>query len=280
MKEKKFSVNYIQFKVCVKRYYELIFSDKVSMVMLLLQAPLMLVILSLVCPRDCFTNIKILWQSDTTLFIIVVMAAMMGLLNSYREVCKERDIFAREYDAGLDTTAYILSKLFVLGSVCLVQSFILFAGSYLVIDFPNPSPVFTQVLYWIILFLIMFSSSVTGIFISSILKSSDSAILPVLLVLIMQVVMSGNIVELEGFLETLSIFCVSRWGLSALGQVFNRNGLFPAIPETQNACYDQPLLLCIVVLLLICVILTVISIVWLNLSFKKRQKKFKNGPAK
>lgn len=272
-KNKKQGVNFIHFKVCVKRYYQLILSDKVSAVMLMLQAPIMLIILSMVCPRDSFAHPESMWNADNAMFIIVVMCTMMGLLNSYREVCKEREILSREYDAGLDMTAYILSKLFVLGSVCLIQSLIMFAGSYAVIDFPTTYPVFSQILYWLSLFLVMLTASITGIFISSVLKSSDSAVLPVLFILIMQVVMSGNIVKLEGFLSIFSAICISKWGLSALGQVFNRNGLFPEIPELALDYYNTPLIQSYIALLILCVLLTVISILALKLSFRKKYKK-------
>ena len=276
MKNGKFKMNFTHFRVCVRRYFELILNDRVSAVTLMLQAPIMLLLISFICPYDSFSTPQGIWNADNALFIITVVAAMMGILNSYREVCKEREIFAREYDAGLDVTAYILSKVFVLGCVCLIQSFMLFAGSYIIIDFPSPQPVFTELGYWLTLFLVMFSSSVTGIFISCVLKSSDSAVLPVLLILIMQVVLAGNTVDLEGTLGVISTVCVSRWGLSALGQVFDRNNMFPALAATQRDYYNESLLVCYLVIILMCVVLTVRSIIWLKLSFKKRQKKMKN----
>jgi len=265
------SVNIIHFRVCIMRYYQLIFSDKVSATMLLLQAPLMLIVLSLIIPKNCF-ELSQLWMADHGLFIIVVMCTMMGLLNSYREICKERDVLAREYDAGLDMSAYVFSKVFVLGTICFVQSFIMCVGSYLVIDFPSPYPVFSEVLYWLTLFLVMLASSVTGIFISSVLKSSDSAILPVLLILIMQVVMSGNLVALEGSLKTISTICVSRWGLAALGNVFNRNNLYPEIPGTTRDFYNEPLFVCFIVLLAITIALILLSIFVLKMSMRKKYK--------
>ena len=120
MKNKnKTSVNLIHFKVCVRRYYQLIFEDKISATMLLLQAPLMLIVLSLIIPSNCFKNPADIWYADTGLFIITIMCSMMGLLNSYREICKEREVLSREYDAGLDMTAYVLSKVFVFfGFMC------------------------------------------------------------------------------------------------------------------------------------------------------------------
>lgn len=272
LKKKKNNFNFTHFKVCVRRYYQLILSDKVSAVMLMLQAPLMLLILSLVCRRDCFSSPEILYEADTAMFVIVLMSTMMGLLNAYREVCKEREVLLREYDAGLDITAYFLSKLFVLGSVCLIQSLILSVGSNLIIDFPNPHPIFTQLLYWFTLFFVMFTAAITGLFISSILKSSDSAVLPVLLVLIMQVVMAGYPIELSGLLKTFSIFCVSRWGLTSLGNIFNRNELFPELLWTIKDIYTDSIWLCYLALFIMCITLTAISIFVLKLSFRKKYK--------
>lgn len=275
MKKGKLQINFIHFKVCVRRYFELILNDRVSAVTLMLQAPIMLLLISFVCPYDSFSTPQGIWNADNALFIITVVASMMGILNSYREVCKERDILTREYDAGLDITAYVLSKVFVLGVLCLIQSFILFAGSYIIIGFPSPRPVFTELGYWLTLFLVMFTSSVTGIFISCVLKSSDSAVLPVLLILIMQVVLAGNTVELKGALGVISVVCVSRWGLSALGQIFDRNAMFPSFPSTQRAYYNESMFMCYFVIILLCLALVTLSILWLKLSFKKRQKRLK-----
>ena len=116
-------------------------------------------------------------------------------------------------------------------------------------------------------------SSATGIFISCVLKSSDSAILPVLLILIMQIVMSGMLVTLEGSLEIISMACVSRWGLCALGQVFNRNNLFPSIPETITDYYNYDLSTCIIVLVGIIFIFIIASILALKVSFRKKYNK-------
>ena len=157
-----------------------------------------------------------------------------------------------------------------MGSVCLVQSFVLSAGSYLFINFPNPHPVFTQLLYWFTLFFVMFTATVTGLFISSILKSSDSAVLPVLLVLIMQVVLAGYPIELGESLNGFSMFCISKWGLTTLGNIFNRNNLFPEISWTINDIYNDPILLCYLALLIMCVVLTFLSIFALKLSFRKK----------
>jgi len=63
------SVNIIHFRVCIMRYYQLIFSDKVSATMLLLQAPLMLIVLSLIIPKYCF-ELSQLWMADHGLFIL------------------------------------------------------------------------------------------------------------------------------------------------------------------------------------------------------------------
>ena len=108
MKNGKFKMNFTHFRVCVRRYFELILNDRVSAVTLMLQAPIMLLLISFICPYDSFATPQGIWNADNALFIITVVAAMMGILNSYREVCKEREVFAREYHAVLDVTAYML----------------------------------------------------------------------------------------------------------------------------------------------------------------------------
>ena len=103
-----------QFTVLVQRNLRLILNDKLTMASLILQAPFMVLVIKMVVDPDCFTSNLINIGSRTALFIISAMAAFMGTLNSYREICKEREIILREASVGVSLLAVVLSKAFVL----------------------------------------------------------------------------------------------------------------------------------------------------------------------
>lgn len=68
------------------------------------------------------------------------MAAFMGTLNSYREICKEREIILREASVGVSLLAVVLSKAFVLLLIEDVQAAILTFGFVLHREHPAEPP--------------------------------------------------------------------------------------------------------------------------------------------
>lgn len=79
-----------QLAVLISRNFQLIWNQKLTLGSLILQAPLMVLVIKLVGEPDCFTSNLINIGSRTVLFIVCAMASFMGLLNSYREICKDR----------------------------------------------------------------------------------------------------------------------------------------------------------------------------------------------
>ena len=65
------------------------------------------------------------------------MAAFMGTLNSYREICKEREIILREASVGVSLLAVVLSKAFVLLLIEDVQAAILTFGFVRIVNIPQ-----------------------------------------------------------------------------------------------------------------------------------------------
>lgn len=89
-----------QLAVLISRNFQLIWNQKLTLGSLILQAPLMVLVIKLVGEPDCFTSNLINIGSRTVLFIVCAMASFMGLLNSYREICKDREIIFREASVG------------------------------------------------------------------------------------------------------------------------------------------------------------------------------------
>ena len=207
-----------QFTVLVQRNLRLILNDKLTMASLILQAPFMVLVIKMVVDPDCFTSNLINIGSRTALFIISAMAAFMGTLNSYREICKEREIILREASVGVSLLAVVLSKAFVLLLIEDVQAAILTFGFVRIVNIPqNHLLLDTDVEIFVSILLMLVASSAIGLLISAIFKSGESAILVVLVLMIGQVVFSGIMFTLTGVAARIAAVVVCRWGMGALG---------------------------------------------------------------
>ena len=202
----------------VQRNLRLILNDKLTMASLILQAPFMVLVIKMVVDPDCFTSNLINIGSRTALFIISAMAAFMGTLNSYREICKEREIILREASVGVSLLAVVLSKAFVLLLIEDVQAAILTFGFVRIVNIPqNHLLLDTDVEIFVSILLMLVASSAIGLLISAIFKSGESAILVVLVLMIGQVVFSGIMFTLTGVAARIAAVVVCRWGMGALG---------------------------------------------------------------
>ncbi|UWP69123.1 ABC transporter permease [Subdoligranulum variabile] len=207
-----------QFTVLVQRNLRLIWNDKLLLASLILQAPFMVFVIKLVVDPNCFTSNLVNVGSRTALFILSAMAAFMGTLNSYREICKERDIILREASVGVSLGAVVLSKAFVLLLIEIVQGFILTFGFVNVVHIPQNHLLFeTNLEIFVTVLLMLFASGATGLLVSALFKSGETAILVVLVIMIGQVVFSGIMFTLTGAANVIANIIVCRWGMGALG---------------------------------------------------------------
>ena len=207
-----------QFTVLVQRNLRLILNDKLTMASLILQGPFMVLVIKMVVDPDCFTSNLINIGSRTALFILAAMATFMGTLNSYREICKEREIILREASVGVSLLAVVLSKAFVLLLIEDVQAAILTFGFVRIVHIPqNHLLLDTNVEIFVSILLMLVASSAIGLLISAIFKSGESAILVVLVLMIGQVVFSGIMFTLTGVAARIAAVIVCRWGMGALG---------------------------------------------------------------
>ena len=224
-------MNIMHFRVLVRRYFKQIFTNIGNFLPLLLEAPLLVLIVYIVCKKDSFIvkAAHTLTAANVTLFLLVVMAALMGILNSYREICKERDALSREVFGGLDIPAYVLSKSFVLSVIGAVQCILLFSGSLLFLDFAFPHPLTAYPLCLLALILTNISVTNLGLYISAVLKKSESAILPVLIVIILQVVFCDNLIPLDGAARLICYVTPSAWGIAVFGHACGLNEWAPEV---------------------------------------------------
>ena len=206
-----------QLGVLIQRNLQLIWNDKLLLASLALQSPFMVLVVKLTADPNCFTSNLVNIGSRTALFILAAMATFMGTLNSYREICKEREIILREASVGVSLQAVVLSKA-VLLLVEIAQAAILALGFVSIVHLPqNHLLLETDMEIFVTLLLTMFSSSCVGLLISALFTNGESAILAVLVLMIGQVVFSNVMFTVTGAAATISNIIVCRWGMGALG---------------------------------------------------------------
>ena len=257
-----------QFTVLVQRNLRLIWNDKMLLGSLILQAPFMVAVIKMVVDPNCFTSNLVNVGSRTALFILSAMAAFMGTLNSYREICKERDILSREVFGGLDLSAYVLSKFTVLSVIGIVQCVILYGGTLTFVDFAYPDPATGYLCSVAAMILTNISVMAVGLFISALLKKSESAILPVLFIIIMQVVFCDSLFALGDGASWVRYLTPAAWGIAVFSNACGINNWAPEIFEKEMFGYHP--LVGLGVLAAIAVLFVLLTIVRLKRVYRQK----------
>lgn len=220
------------------RYARLLLNDRSRLALLMLQAPVLAALICLVAGEGCFVEYE---STKSCLFALSCAAFWVGILDSIQEVCKERDIFEREYAGGMRISAYVLSKCIVLGALCCVQALLLTCVFCALESPPDDSLLFAPVELFVTNLLITFSAMCLGLLVSSLFRNPDRAIAMAPLLIMPQILFSGLVFKLEGVAETISLFVHCRWGMEAFGTTADLNGLDLGIygeeitvPETET----------------------------------------------
>lgn len=212
-----------QLGVLSARYIKLVINDKQRLLLLLLQAPLLAVLISFVADGQQFEQYE---MSKSLLFALSCSAFWVGMLNAIQEICKERTVMKREYMTGLSLGSYILSKIIVLGGLCLIQSFLITGVFGLMVGLPE-NGIITHPFIEIFLttFITAVASAAMGLFVSSLFTNADRAMTVAPILLMPQILFSGLIFDLEGATEFISWLAVCRWSMEGYGTTANLNEL-------------------------------------------------------
>jgi len=203
-----------QLMILTKRYLKLTLIDKQRLAFLLLQAPFIAVLLSIVAERDSFTFYE---TSKEVIFTVAASAVWIGLLNSLQEVTKENDVYRRERAVNLRLAPYIFSKILVLGVLTLLQSVAFIIAFSFVMDLPTNSLIGSVKIEWFVtFFLTTMAATSLGLAVSTMAGNSDRAMGLAPILLIPQLIFNGLVFKLEGFSELISNFAISKWAARAI----------------------------------------------------------------
>ncbi|MDG9713811.1 ABC transporter ATP-binding protein/permease [Streptomyces sp. DH10] len=233
-----------QFVTLVRRYVSVIVSDKGFLaLMVILPAVLGAVSLLIDADRGLLPNppnpqtgrIIPNGTATTVLLILAVGACFAGAANSVRELIKERVIYERERATGLSRSAYLMSKVFVLGMITVLQGLLVGVIGFSSREIPEEGLVLgsaTLVELSIPIMALGFTSMMFGLIISSLVKTAEKTMPLLVMFAIIQVVFTGCLFALHGSIgvNQFSFLMPSRWAVAASGATLDFNKISP--PET------------------------------------------------
>ncbi|WP_208639536.1 FHA domain-containing protein [Streptomyces bobili] len=230
-----------QFVTLVRRYTSVIVSDKGFLgLMVILPAVLGAVSLLIDSGNSLLPNpvnpksgrIIPNGTATTVLLILAVGACFAGAANSVRELIKERVIYERERATGLSRSAYLMSKVFVLGVITVLQGLLVGVIGFSSREIPAQGLVLgtaTMVELSIPIMALGFTSMMFGLIISSLVKTAEKTMPLLVMFAIIQVVFTGCLFSLNGAVgvNEFSYLMPSRWAVAAAGATLDFNKISP-----------------------------------------------------
>ncbi|MFG2636080.1 FHA domain-containing protein [Streptomyces sp. NPDC048362] len=242
-----------QLLTLIRRYVSVIVSDKgflaltvilpavLGAVSLLIDSDKGLLVNPAVNPR---TGLHVPNGTATTvLLILAVGACFAGAANSVRELIKERVIYERERATGLSRSAYLMSKVVVLGAVTVLQGLLVGLIGFASREIPGEGLVLGGSTLFELCLPIMalgFTSMMFGLVISSLVKTAEKTMPLLVMFAIIQVVFTGCLFTLHGTLgvNEFSYLMPSRWAVAAAGTTLDLNKI---APNTDDPTSTDPL---------------------------------------
>ncbi|WP_030582671.1 FHA domain-containing protein [Streptomyces anulatus] len=167
------------------------------------------------------------------MLILCVGGVLTGAANAVRELVKERVIYQRERAVGLSRSAYLMSKIVVLGTVTVLQAVVLTLVGLMGVDLnaPGGDGVFLPPLVEITLAvaLLSFTAMMLGLLVSALVRKEEVTMPLLVLLAIVQVVFCGALLKLHGVpgVEQLSWLVPSRWALGAMAGTIDLARIVP-----------------------------------------------------
>lgn len=155
-------------------------------------------------------------------FALVCVAIWNGCFNSIQSVCRERPIVKREHRSGMHISAYVAAHMIYQFLLCAGQTVLtMFVLRQLSVPIPRGqgSGFITP---WMILdlgitmFLITYAADMMSLFISSIARTTTSAMTIMPFILIFQLVFAGSVIPLPEWSKSLANLTISNYGIRAL----------------------------------------------------------------
>ncbi|WP_371530460.1 FHA domain-containing protein [Streptomyces sp. NBC_01283] len=167
------------------------------------------------------------------LLILCVGGVLTGAANAVRELVKERVIYRRERAVGLSRSAYLMSKVVVLGTITVLQAVVLTLVALLGVDLNAPGgegvllPPLVEIT--VAVALLAFTAMMLGLLVSALVRKEEVTMPLLVLLAIVQVVFCGALLKLHGVpgVEQLAWLVPSRWALGAMAGTIGLGRIVP-----------------------------------------------------
>lgn len=223
-----------QFSILSARNIKILMRDRASLFLMLVSAPLVAmldVLLAVILGRDLFSFADgDMANAITSLFQPVIFAIMVGGLSQMREFVKESEIYRRERLVNLKVFPYVMSKIWVAAILALYQ-----AAAYTIIHylaFKMPGGMLDFGIFYLTLVLATLSGMMLGLLASAFAPNANAAPLLVILLIIPQVVVGGALIPMP---PAISAVTLSRWSFQSLVALSGAGSDVAA-----DACWDLP----------------------------------------
>ncbi|WP_405596345.1 FHA domain-containing protein [Streptomyces sp. NBC_01410] len=218
----------------IRRYSSVIASDKGFMGLMVI-LPAVLGLVSVVIPAKFglappTPPSKFNGDAGTIMLILAVGMCFSGAANSVRELIKERVIYERERATGLARSAYLMSKVIVLGVITAIQGVIICAIGFATRELPEEGLIMPPAVeICLVVIALGFTSMMFGLVISSLVKTAEKTMPLLVMFAIVQVVFTGILFQVYGSpgLEQFAWLMPSRWAIAGAGATLDLSHLMP-----------------------------------------------------
>ncbi|MFK8909601.1 FHA domain-containing protein [Streptomyces sp. YS-3] len=167
------------------------------------------------------------------LLILCVGGVLTGAANAVRELVKERVIYQRERAVGLSRSAYLLSKVVVLGTITVLQAVVLTLVALFGVKLNAPGgkgvimPPLVEIT--VAVALLAFTAMMLGLLVSALVRKEEVTMPLLVLLAIVQVVFCGALLKLHGVpgIEQLAWLVPSRWALGGMAGTIGLSRIVP-----------------------------------------------------
>ncbi len=209
-----------QAAILAARYIRLISRDRRNLLILLGQVPILAILIAALFPSHVF-RLGAPMQSGASvelIFLLSVVAIWIGSIDAVREVIKDRPVFTRERAVGVRTSAYLVSKTFVLFALATIQTLLLCAIVLGLRRLDAPLQTYAEVVGLVIV--TSWVAVAMGLAVSAFVSTENQAMSLIPLALIPQLLFGGQLRalrEMPGVLRGIAAVMFSRWSFAGLG---------------------------------------------------------------
>ncbi|MEV6765158.1 FHA domain-containing protein [Streptomyces sp. NPDC051105] len=217
-----------QFSTLVRRYTAALLADR-TFLAIMIGLPFVMGAMA----RAVAGNKLTFDTATNALLTLCVGGVLTGAANAVRELVKERVIYQRERAVGLPRSAYVMSKVVVLGALTVLQAIVLTQVGLAGVDLNAPGgggvlmPPLLEIT--VAVAVLSFTAMMLGLLISALVRKEEVTMPLLVLLTVVQVVFCGTLLKLDGVpgLEQLAWLVPSRWALGAMAGTVELHRIVP-----------------------------------------------------